>query len=80
MQYGHWLMLKHLQPNKERTGEVKQKAKRSIQDKQRYDKEFTFGSFRSLQIFSTLSAQGDKFLHQSLPMEEHISMWKAQEK
>jgi hypothetical protein len=31
----HWLMLKHLQSSKERKGEVKQKAKRSTQDKQR---------------------------------------------
>jgi hypothetical protein len=80
MQCEHWLMLEHLQSSKERKGEVKQTAKRSIQDKQRQDKEFTFGSFRNLQILSTLSAQGDKFLHQRLTREEHISIWKAQER
>jgi hypothetical protein len=48
MQCEHWLMLKHLQSSKERKGEIKQIAKRSIQDKQRWDKELTFGRFRNL--------------------------------
>jgi hypothetical protein len=48
MQCEHWLMLEHLQSSKERKGEVKQTVKRSIQDKQKQDKEFTFGSFSNL--------------------------------
>jgi hypothetical protein len=31
---------------------------------QRQDKELTFGSFRSLKVFSTFSTQDDEFLHQ----------------
>jgi hypothetical protein len=41
-------MLEHLQSSKERKEEVKQTIKRSIQDKQKQDKEFTFGSFSNL--------------------------------
>jgi hypothetical protein len=80
MQCKHWLMLEHLQSSKERKGEVKQIAKRSIQDKQGQDKELTFGSFRSLQVFSTFSTQGDEFLHQCLTREKHVSIWKAQDR
>jgi hypothetical protein len=44
----------------------KKESYRTSKDK---TKEFTFGSFRHLQILGTLSAQGDKFLHQCLEKE-----------
>jgi hypothetical protein len=48
MQCEHWLMPEHLQSRKERKGEVKQTAKRSIQDKRRQDKNSPSEAFATI--------------------------------
>jgi hypothetical protein len=51
-----------------------------MQSKQRQGKELTFRSFRNPPILSTLSTQGDEFLHQRLARQEHISIRKTKGK
>jgi hypothetical protein len=52
--------------NKKWKSEYDKEANKGTRNKQSTDKKNTLGSPSSFQVFSTLSAQGDKFLHQCL--------------
>jgi hypothetical protein len=50
--------------------EYDKEAYKGTQDKQSTDKKITLGSPSSFQVFGTLSAQGDEFLHQYLSKQK----------
>jgi hypothetical protein len=55
---------------KEGKSEYDKEANKGTRDKHSTDKKITLGSPSSFQVFGTLSAQGDEFLHQYLSRQK----------
>jgi hypothetical protein len=58
----------------------KEAGERAYQEKQKRGNELTFRSLRNPPVLSTLSAQGDEFLHQRLVKQEQINTCKEEGK